>query len=116
MSGRASKRKGYAGERELVLKHQAAGIPCKRMPLSGAMEGFKGDLKVVDRLIAEVKWRKGGAGFITIERWLGENDLLFLRRDRAELLVVMPWGVYQNLMNHYVFMENCHLARGTKDD
>jgi hypothetical protein len=26
-----------------------------------------------------------------LERWLGDNDALFLRRDRAEPMIVLPW-------------------------
>ena len=48
--------------------------------------------------MAEVKARAGGDGFKTLERWLGDNDLLFLRRDRSTPLVVMPWSLYQDLM------------------
>jgi hypothetical protein len=29
-----------------------------------------------------------GAGFMVMERWLGDNDLVFLRRDRADPMVV----------------------------
>jgi hypothetical protein len=32
-----------------------------------------------------------GAGFTTLERWLGEFDVLFLRRNNADLLVLVPW-------------------------
>jgi hypothetical protein len=32
-----------------------------------------------------------GAGFATLERWLGDADALFLRRYRADPLVVLPW-------------------------
>jgi hypothetical protein len=31
-------------------------------------------------LCGEVKGRGKGAGFATLERWLGDNDVLFLRR------------------------------------
>ena len=48
--------------------------------------------------MAEVKARAGGGGFKTLERWLGDNDLLFLRRDRSTPLVVMPWSLYEQLM------------------
>jgi len=98
MSGRRSRNKGYRIERELVLKHKEAGIPCKRVPLSGAQEGYPGDLMVEDKYLAEVKARASGSGFKTLERWLGENDLLFLRRDRADPLVVMPWEMYLRLL------------------
>ena len=37
-------------------------------------------------------------GFVTLESWLGENDALFLIRDRAEPLVVLPWASWERLV------------------
>jgi hypothetical protein len=37
-------------------------------------------------------------GFALLERWLGDADMLFLRRDRAEPLVVLPWRVWARLL------------------
>jgi hypothetical protein len=48
--------------------------------------------------VAECKARKGGAGFTTLEKWLGEFCLLFLKRNHAELLIVMPWRTYERLI------------------
>jgi hypothetical protein len=33
----------------------------------------------------------GGAGFTTLEKWLGEFDLLALRRNNADPVVVLLW-------------------------
>lgn len=90
-------------EKELVDKHAELQIPCERVPLSGRAGGaFAGDLHIrADSgppLQAEVKSRKGGHGFTTLERWLGENDLLFLRRNHAEPMVVLPWATYARLI------------------
>ena len=35
--------------------------------------------------------RKNGAGFAQLERWLGEYDLLVLRRNHANPMIVLPW-------------------------
>jgi|APSaa5957512493_1039668.scaffolds.fasta_scaffold353683_1 hypothetical protein len=95
-----AKRKGDRIEREIVHLHQAMGVPAQRVPLSGAAGGrFSGDVWIED-LKAEVKARAGGSGFKTLERWLGKNDLLFLRRDRKPPLVVLPWNTYERLMKH----------------
>lgn len=103
--GRASRRKGDRVERELVRLHLSAGIHAERVPLSGAVGGsFSGDIDVYAfgredaPLVTEVKARKSGQGFATIERWLGENDALFLRRDRADPFVVIPWRVWRRLL------------------
>jgi hypothetical protein len=90
-----SRRKGDRCEREIVALHQAAGISAHRVPLSGSVGGvYGGDLRIAGNLRAEVKARARGAGFTTLERWLTGSDLLFLRRDRAEPLVVLPWATY----------------------
>ena len=95
--GRKEKRKGYRIEHEIAVALNAAGIPTQRVPLSGAIGGgFAGDLRV-SGYHAEVKARKSGEGFAVIDRWLGGNQLLFLKRDRAEPLVVMPMSVFVEL-------------------
>lgn len=94
-----SREKGDRAERALVTLHHMAGIPAERIPLSGAMGGsFSGDLRIADTYTAEVKARKDGAGFKTLEGWLGRNDLLFLRRDRTTPIVVLSWETYIHLM------------------
>jgi Holliday junction resolvase len=101
MSGRSSRTKGSKIEREVVHLHRDLGIDAHRVPLSGAVTGYKGDvlIKHNDRnLVAEVKARGSGAGFVTLERWLGEHDMLFLRRDRAKPMVLLPWGTYVRLL------------------
>ena len=105
MSGRAPRRKGDRVEREIVALHRELGIKAERVPLSGAAGGsFSGDVEVYAAgpeaapLVAEVKARVNGAGFVTLEKWLGENDILFLRRDRAEPIVVLPWRTWARLV------------------
>jgi hypothetical protein len=90
--GRASRDKGNRQERALVALLQAAGFAAERVPLSGAARGrFGGDLSVpllgLDRR-AEVKVR--GNGFRELYKWLNGADLLVVRADRAEPLVVVP--------------------------
>lgn len=101
--GKMERDKGIRLEREIVHLHQDAGIPAERVPLSGASGGlFAGDIRIADEYTAEVKGRANGAGFATIKRWLGTNDILFLREDRCKPLVVLPWDVYQALMKERV--------------
>jgi Holliday junction resolvase len=98
MPGSRSRRKGRRAELEIVHLHEAAGIPCRRRQAAGEPRGPDDpDLLVADVLYAEVKARKGGKGFALLERWLGDGDLLFLRRDRGEPLVVMPWPLYASM-------------------
>ena len=46
----------------------------------------------------QVKARGDGEGFKTLARWLGTNDALFLGRDRAAPLVVVPLHVWLELI------------------
>jgi hypothetical protein len=82
------------------------GAKAKRVPLSGAAryQGNRSDVDVyafgpdAAPLVCEVKARSNGEGFATLERWLGDADALFLRRDRAEPLVVLPWRVWARMV------------------
>jgi hypothetical protein len=92
MSGRRSRDKGARGERHLVHLLQAAGFAAERVPLSGAAGGrYCGDVSVPllggDRTV-EVKAR--ASGFRELYRWLNGRDLLVVRADRREPLVVVP--------------------------
>ena len=106
MSGAKHRRKGDRIEREIVEMHRELGIHAERVPLSGAVryKGNGADVDIYARgrdeapLVAEVKSRKDGAGFATLDRWLGEFDVLFLRRDRADPLVVVPWKTWVALL------------------
>ena len=97
--GARHRRKGERIERELVERCRALGIHADRYPLSGASR-FRGSGHDIDFYIfgrdeapavAECKARKSGGGFTTLDRWLGDFDLLVLRRDRADPLVLPPW-------------------------
>ena len=89
--GIMQRRKGAKVEREIVNALKAAGIPAERVPLSGAHGGsFAGDVVVDKRWRAEVKARKGGAGFKQLEKWLGDNDLLILKRNHGDPMVLLP--------------------------
>jgi Holliday junction resolvase len=106
VSGTRPRRKGDRIERELVERHRALGVHAERYPLSGASR-FRGsghdlDVYAFGReeapLVAEVQARKNGAGFTTLETWLGEFDALFLRRNHGEPLVMLPWRLWARLL------------------
>jgi hypothetical protein len=92
MSGRAPRQKGNRFERHLRDLLQDAGIAAERVPLSGSAGGrYAGDLSVpvlgVDR-VCEAKCR--GTGFQQLYAWLEGRDLLIVRADRRQPLVVVP--------------------------
>src|SRR5262249_61664333 len=98
MSGARHRRVGNACEREVVDRHRGLGVHAERYPLSGASR-FRGSGHDVDiyvfgkdqaPLVAEVKKRKGGAGFTTLEKWLGEFDPLVVRGKHADPITLLP--------------------------
>jgi Holliday junction resolvase len=104
--GRRSRDKGNRVEREIVARHTDIGIKAERYPSSGASR-FRGSGHDVDvyafgneaaPIVTEVKGRKNGGGFITLEKWLGEYDGLFLRRNNADPLVLLPWRIWTRLL------------------
>src|SRR5262249_50157967 len=106
MSGARHRRKGDRVEREIVQRHLDIGIKAERYPLSGASR-FRGSGHDVDiyglgpdaaPLVAEVKARKNGAGFVTLEKWLGDYDLAVLKRNNADPLVLLPWRTWAALL------------------
>jgi hypothetical protein len=106
-----AKQKGDRGERAMVQALQALDIHAEKIPLSGAVKGgeFEGDLLL--RLPgwlpgkAEVKCRAGAAGWTVIKNWLSTHDFLFLKEDRKEPLVVMPYNIFaqmvRSMKGHY---------------
>ena len=73
--GRTSQRKGGRVEREIVALHKDMGVYAERVPLSGdsRYRGNGADVDVYARgkeeapFVAEVKARKNGNGFTTLE-------------------------------------------------
>ena len=104
--GARHRRKGDRIERETVERHRALGIHAARFPSSSASR-FRGSGHDFDvyafgtnlaPLEAECKARKDGAGFVTLETWLGDYDALFLRRNHADPIVVVPWRIWARLL------------------
>lgn len=90
--GKPSRDKGLRTERSLVRMLQNVGFAAERVPLSGAAHGrFGSDVSIpllgVDRR-AEVKVRR--SGFRELYRWLDGSDVLVVKADRQDPLVVLP--------------------------
>lgn len=93
--GKKSRDKGNREERKIREIFESAGIECKRVPLSGAVKGFKGDLLAEiggETCKIEVKVRANG--FKALYTFLDDNDYLVVRADRKEPLIVMPLKDY----------------------
>jgi Holliday junction resolvase len=90
--GRAPKAKGSRFERALVKLLQDHGLGAERVPLSGAAGGsYLGDLTVpvIGRdFVVEAKSR--ATGFTRLYSWLESRDVLIIKADRRDALVVLP--------------------------
>jgi Holliday junction resolvase len=101
----ASKQKGDRVERGLVSQHLEAGLRANRVDARlgqfGAGKSHDIDIYIntrLDPLQAEVKARKNGEGFKTLEDWLGDNDALFLKRNNADPMVVVPMAIWLEIL------------------
>jgi hypothetical protein len=105
-AGRRSRDKGNRIEREIIDRRKALGTRAERYALSGARrfsdKGHDVDIYLFGRdespLVAKVKGRKNGAGCATLEKWLDEFDALFLRRNSADPLVLVPWRIWTHIL------------------
>lgn len=93
--GKQQRRKGMRVEREIVAELIAAGLPAKKMPLSGQLDGWKGDVAVHAAwpMICESKARADG--FKELHEWLLDVDAVILTANRRPKLIVMrlaDWG------------------------
>lgn len=102
--GKGAKRKGTVEERAIVHAIRTLkGWDAKRVPLSGAVEGFPGDVILYApggrRFRVESKVR--AQGFKQLRRWLGDNDLLWVRSDHQPGMWVVPPAVMIELLKGY---------------
>ncbi len=103
MSGKPSRDKGLRRERETVAMFRDWGLKAERVPLSGATHyrNNGGDVDVYKPgrdapLVCEVKGRKTFPAYLA--EWLGDNDFLILKGDRAEPMAVLPMRVLRELL------------------
>jgi hypothetical protein len=90
--GRAPRQKGNRTERALRHYLMQRGFAAERVPLSGSAGGrFAGDLLFTlagrDNIV-EVKCRSNG--FTQLYEWLDGRDMLIVKADRREPLVILP--------------------------
>lgn len=103
--GAMQRQKGARIEREIVNRHKDIGVHAERVALSGAVKGVRMgaghdiDIYLKDRpapLCCEVKGGQQVPKFCTDA--LGDNDALFLRRDNAEPVVMLPWRTWAEML------------------
>jgi Holliday junction resolvase len=89
MSGKSPRQKGDRLEREVVKLLQAAGVPARRVPLSGSIAGYPGDVVVTVAGRDHVLECKSRRDFATLYAWLERRDAVILKADRKEPLMVL---------------------------
>jgi Holliday junction resolvase len=106
MSGNGPRNKGARTECGVVKALQASGIAAVHVPLSGAAGGrFGGDviLPLMGRdLCVEVKAR--AAGFRELYSWLTGGDVLIVKADRQEPLVIVRLSLAAEIANWSLIM------------
>lgn len=102
--GRRAKKKGYAGEHEVVQLLKRYGIEAERIPLSGSLKSSEYSCDVLIKQTGkriEVKRRK--SGLKTIKKWLEQDknsNYIFFREDgsKEDWIVIMPFQEFIDLM------------------
>ena len=93
-----AKDKGRRAEHDIVRRHLEVGVQASRVPLSGSLGGVFSDDVDLPYGKGEIKARANGAGWKTLVKWMKTCDALFLKEDRKDPLVVLPWKTYAMLV------------------
>ena len=104
--GKAPRQKGDRYERWCVHALQALGIPCKRVPLSGAAQRsgveYQHDLRIIvqgEEVPVECKHYKRWLG--RFYGWLAAGPrYLFVKEDAGDTLVIMPLAEFARLVRN----------------
>lgn len=102
MPGKHSRNKGARFEREIVNTLKERGYLAERIPLSGAMGSFKGDVQVkIGNRTLKFECKSLANGFKFLYSKLGDNDALILRADRQEALIVLKFDQWVEDLSVY---------------
>ncbi len=96
--GKASREKGRRGEQNLVNLFRSWGLRAERVGVAYA-PGHDIDVYKPGRdapFVVELKSRAEHPKWLT--GWLGENDMLALKSDRADVVFIIPERVLRELL------------------
>lgn len=99
--GRGRRQKGDRFERELVHKFQEEGFAAERIPLSGAMRGKFGGRDVSVPILGadwSIEAKHHENGFTSIYEWIDPVDILALRRNHCEPLIILRLDKFVDLI------------------
>ncbi len=93
-----SKRKGSAFELEIARAFQDCGIAAEKMPLSGALPDYPGDVTAAVRGVdRSFQCKRRARAFSTLYGYLSGAYAAIIRDDRTETLVVMRLTDFMDL-------------------
>jgi hypothetical protein len=95
--GRASRQKGDRFEREIVKALLDKGVTARRVPLSGAVEGFPGDIELEHRgvkLLGQCKISADGSGYSKILALISEHNVVNITDADGFRTVAMPFSEF----------------------
>ena len=99
MPGKAPREKGNRLERLAADILRSYGINAKRVPLSGSVQGFKGDLEVeINGFWLDGEAKSRATGLSKLYQWLGNFTFLVVKQDRLEPLIVMDLRRFSRLI------------------
>lgn len=105
--GKSQRDKGAREERALVNVLKAQGLVAKRVPLSGACAGFKGDVIVelpdLDLPSLQIECKLRADGFKQIYKWIEGSDVLTLRRDGGIRLFTLRESLFLSLLQKAIY-------------
>lgn len=107
--GASQRRKGAAGEREVVNMLKDYGIPAKRISMMESNHTDKGDIEIgagKTKDIGSVKREQKVPKYVYDA--LGDCDYLFMRKDKHKWLVVMD-------LESFVFLKQQKGEKGEKE-
>lgn len=100
--GRASKKKGYRGENEIVHLLEKFNIPAERVPLSGALKGnLAGDINtIIAGKEKKIESKRRKDGFKELYKFIEQDqcNYIFMRADRKEWIVAMTFPEWLELV------------------
>lgn len=95
----SSRDKGSRAERAIVELLRAHGLDAYRIPLSGAVTGFKSDIEIrLGNQVLKLESKVRAKGFKNIYRWLSGSDGLVIKADREKTLIVLDLDLLANVL------------------
>lgn len=112
-----SRDKGSRAEREIVELLRSHGLDAYRIPLSGAVTGFKSDIEIrLGNQVLKLESKVRAKGFRNIYRWLTNNDGLVIKADREKTLIVLDLDLLAKVLSLIPHNQAENVTHKTSED